>query len=79
MLVSAVTDALKTVRDGLVVDAVDRESLARVVAFAVDRHVLSRVGADPLGPEELIEAVRRQGVEWSLVRQDDAFRPLNAQ
>ncbi|HEX6947640.1 MAG TPA: hypothetical protein VF246_09850 [Acidimicrobiia bacterium] len=79
MLVSGVTDALKTVRDGEVVDAVDRESVAHVVAFAVDRSLLETLGDDSLTAEELVEAVLRQGVDWVLVSQDEFFRPLRAQ
>ena len=79
MLVSTVTDALKTVRDGVVVDAVDRDTIARVLAFAVDRAVLAQIGEDPVSAEGLIEAVRDQGLRWSLVGQEDALRPFNAQ
>ena len=67
MSVVAVTDALKVVSEGFVVDSVDRESVARVTAFAVERTVLERIGDGALSPEELIEAVRAQGVDWVIV------------
>lgn len=79
MVVSEVTDALKTVGDGLVTGALDRGSAALVTAFALDRGLLATAGPEPLSPGELIAAVRSQGVEWLLVGPDQPLRPLSAQ
>ncbi|MFO7299784.1 MAG: hypothetical protein DIU67_006290 [Actinomycetes bacterium] len=67
MAVVPVTDALKVVRDGEMAGSFDRDTVARVVTFALDRDLLLQLGDAPLSPDELIESVRRLGVEWVMV------------
>jgi len=79
MVVARVTDALKSVADGLVSGPIDRERVARVVSFSVSRDLLGRLGEGPYDAASLIEGVRGLGADWVLVSQEDPLRPFSAQ
>ncbi|MBW3666069.1 MAG: hypothetical protein KY394_00600 [Actinobacteria bacterium] len=67
LLVSKVTDAVKTVADGRVVGSVDRSALWQVEAFLINRIVLDRLGSGSVDAEELLEAVAATGISWAAV------------
>ena len=58
LLVSTVTDALKTVsEDGFVDGSLDRESVWKVEAIALNRVVVSRLEGEEMSPLDLYRAV----------------------
>lgn len=79
MVVASVTDALKLVSDGMVTGPVDREEVARLVAFSLSRSVLGLLGDGSFDAAGLIDAVRALGTEWVVVPQEELLRPFNAQ
>lgn len=68
LLVSPVTDALKTVSDGRVVGSLDRDSLWAVEAFALNRVVISRLLGEEgeMSPYDLYEAVSSMAFAWQI-------------
>ncbi len=67
LLVSPVTDALKTVFDGLVEGSLDRDSVWGVEAFALNRVVISKLDGDQeLSPLDLHEAVSNLAFGWQV-------------
>jgi hypothetical protein len=67
LLVSPVTDALKTVSDGRVVGSLHRDSLWAVEAFALNRVVISRLKEEEeMSPYDLHEAVSNMAFGWQI-------------
>ncbi len=67
LLVSAVTDALKTLSsERLVVDAPRRDHVWQVEAFVLNRVVVEALGSDVEVPEGLLDAVEALGFGWQV-------------
>ena len=79
IFVAPVTDALKSVREGVVSGSIDREEVGRAVAFSVSRDLLEQLDEKALEASGLIAAIRVLGADWVIVPQDDPLRPFNAQ
>jgi hypothetical protein len=72
LFVSPVTDALKTVSDGMLDGSLDRESVWGVEAFALNRVVVSRLDGDrELSPHDLHEAVSKMTFGWQIAPMPD--------
>jgi len=66
--VDEVTDAVKTVEDGVISGSLDRGQVWAVVGFKMSREVASKVEDSPMTPQTLIDAVRAAGFEWTAVK-----------
>ncbi|MGB7860710.1 MAG: hypothetical protein WBM90_09455, partial [Acidimicrobiia bacterium] len=67
LLVSPVTDALKTMNeDGLVVESLDRAHVWSVVGYALNRVVLKKLDHVKMSPEQLYEAVVGLRLGWQV-------------
>jgi len=67
LLVSSVTDALKTVsEDGLVVDAPRRDGVWQVEAFVLNRVVVEALDSKVPVPGGLFDAVEELGLGWQV-------------
>lgn len=65
LLVTPVTDALKTLSaEGLIDSSVDRDTTWVVVGFALNRVVIRALADEAMTNEELLEAVGEQGLTW---------------
>lgn len=67
LLVVAVTDALKTVsEDGFVEGSVDRDSVWKVEAIALNRVVVERLEGEEMSPLDLYRSVIRLRLGWQI-------------
>lgn len=67
LLVSPVTDALKTMsEDGLVVESLDRANVWSVVGYALNRVVLKKLDHVNMSPDQLYEAVVGLRLGWQV-------------
>ena len=67
LLVSTMTDALKTVsEDGFVDGSLDRESVWKVEAIALNRVVVSRLEGEEMSPLDLYRAVIGLRLGWQI-------------
>lgn len=64
LFVAPVTDALKEVRDGLVVGGVDREGVVSVQCMGVSSEVSEMLGADSHTLPAIYREVLRLGLSW---------------
>ena len=67
LVVGKVTEAVKQVETGTVVQYLNRDALWAVEGFLLDRDVVDRLPDDVDSPERLIDAVREAGFEWYAV------------
>jgi hypothetical protein len=67
LVVGKVTEAVKQVETGTIVQYLDREALWAVEGFLLDRDVVDSLPDDVDSPERLIDAVREAGFEWHSV------------
>lgn len=67
LVVAPVTEAVKEVDDGTVVQYVNRDTLWAVHGFVVDHELVSLLPDQVDGPESLISAVVELGRNWSPV------------
>jgi hypothetical protein len=67
----AVTDAVKLVGDGLVLDSLDRDDLWSVQGFRLQREVLLALGGELSDPQSLVTAVAAAGFPWQVVHTHD--------
>lgn len=67
LLVATVTDALKTVsEDGFVEGSLDRESVWKVEAIALNRVVVQRLEGEEMSPLDLYRSVIRLRLGWQI-------------
>lgn len=72
LIVTPVTDAVKTVEEGKVTGSVDRSSLWKVEAFLLDVTVLDKLGAGPIDADSLLDAVEATGISWQVMPRSTA-------
>lgn len=72
LIVSAVTDAVKTVEEGKVTGSVDRSSLWKVEAFLLDVTVLAKLGPGTVDADSLLVAVEATGISWQVMPRSTA-------
>jgi hypothetical protein len=65
-----VTDAVKVVAGGLVLDSLDRDTLWSVEGFQLGPQVLSAVDHGRFTAQDLIDAVVEAGFEWQVISRD---------
>lgn len=65
LMVSEMTDALKTVEEDHITGSIDRSQVWLVDAFVLAREVLDRLD-DEVAIEDLIDTVRKAGYEWQV-------------
>lgn len=67
LLVTPVTDALKTIDDvGNLIGSVDRSELWAVDAIVLNVVALDRLEDDEVSPEDLLQLVRDSGLAWQV-------------
>jgi hypothetical protein len=66
LLVSDVTEAVKRVEDGVVVESVDRRKMWAVEAIVLNRIVLRRLDEEEVSVEGLFDSVRAAGFAWQI-------------
>lgn len=66
LLVSDVTEAVKRVEDGVVVESVDRRKMWAVEAIVLNRIVLRRLDEEEVSVEGLLDSVRAAGFAWQI-------------
>jgi hypothetical protein len=69
LVVSSVTEAVKRLEGSKVAEHVDRDTLWQVEGFVLDRSIIDRLPDDIESADQLIDAVTRLGLEWSLLHQ----------
>lgn len=67
LIATPLTEAVKVVDGGLVLDSLDRDTLWSIEAFVLGREVLLALHEGLTTPEELIGAVTRAGFEWQVI------------
>jgi hypothetical protein len=67
LVVGKVTEAVKQVETGTVVQYLNRDALWAVEGFLLDRDVVDSLPDDVNSPERLIDAVREAGFQWHAV------------
>lgn len=67
LIVTPVTDAVKTVEEGKVTGSVDRSRLWKVEAFLLDATILDQLGAGAIDADSLLDAVEATGIAWQLM------------
>lgn len=73
LLVSPVTDALKTVSaDGFVDGSLDREAVWGIEAFVLNRVVIARLEGDEMSAHDLYGAVMGLRLGWQIMAMLDA-------
>lgn len=71
LIAVAVTDAVKLVGNGLVLESVDRDNLWSIQGFRLEREVLLALGDELSDPEPLVTAVAAAGFPWQVVDAHD--------
>ena len=67
LVVGKVTEAVKRVETGTVVQYLNRDALWAVEGFLLDHEVVHSLPGDVDSSERLIDAVREAGFEWHVV------------
>lgn len=67
LVVGEVTEAVKRVETGTVVQYLNRDALWAVEGFLLDRNVIDSLPDDVDSSERLIDAVGESGFEWHVV------------
>jgi hypothetical protein len=72
LLVTSVTDALKTVSDdGLVTGSLDRRDMWRVVGYHLDEKTSHRLAQGNIGIDRIHQGVVEMGLAWQALPIDD--------
>ncbi len=67
VFVSAPAEALKSARGNLIEESVDRDQVWEVRGFSLSRRVVDTLDPAPETIDELVEAVKASGEDWSVI------------